>query len=48
MPQTNTTEKSFEEAFDNIALSSWNRVRSDSELHDFINSHHDAVIDVEL
>lgn len=48
MTQTNQTEQSFEEAFDKIAIASWNRVRSTAELRSFINNHHDAVIDVEL
>lgn len=48
MTQTATTEKSFEEAFDKIAIASWNRPRTTSELRDFINRHHDAVLDVEL
>jgi hypothetical protein len=48
MSQTNKTEQSFEEAFDKIAIASWNRIRTNSELRSFINSHHDAVIDVEL
>ena len=48
MTQTNSTEQSFEEAFDKIATASWNRVRTTAELRAFINSHHDAVIDVDL
>ena len=48
MTQAAATEQIFEEAYDQIAIASWNRVRSVSELRAFINSHHDAVIDVDL
>lgn len=48
MAQKTKTETAFEEAFDKIALSTWNRTRSDSELRDFVSRHHDLVLDVEL
>ena len=48
MTQTEKTERSFEQAFGNIAIATWNRARTTSELRDFVNRHHDAVIDVEL
>jgi hypothetical protein len=41
-------ETSFAEAFDKIALSTWNRTRSDEELQSFISSRHEALAEVEL
>jgi hypothetical protein len=41
-------EKTFEEAFDKIALATWNRPRTDEELHSFVQSRHEALADVEL
>lgn len=48
MAQTTKIETAFEEAFDKIALSTWNRTRSDSELRSFVGRHHDLVLDVDL
>lgn len=42
------TETAFEEAFEKISLSTWNRTRSDAELRDFVSRHHDLVLDVDL
>lgn len=41
-------ETAFEEAFDKIALATWNRPRTDEELHSFVQSRHEALVDVEL
>ena len=38
----------FEDALNTITLASWNRVRTDDELKNFINSKHSALVDVEI
>lgn len=48
MAQKAKIETAFEEAFDKIALSTWNRTRSDAELRDFVSRHHDLVLDIDL
>jgi hypothetical protein len=48
MTQTAQNEQSFEEAFDRIALASWNRPRTTAELRQFVRQHHDALTDVEV
>jgi hypothetical protein len=47
MATTTKREQSFEEAFDKIALASWNRPRTSLELREFVRRHHDAIVDVE-
>lgn len=41
-------ESAFEEAYDRIALATWNRPRTNAELRDFVRRHHDALVDVDL
>ena len=41
-------ETAFEEAFDKIALASWNRQRSDAELQDFLLRRQEVVADIDL
>ncbi len=42
------SEQGFEEAFDKIAMSTWNRPRTSSELREFVRQHHDALVDAEV
>lgn len=48
MATTAKKEQNFEEAFDKIALASWNRPRTSLELKSFVQRHHDALVDVEV
>lgn len=48
MAESSQKDLSFEEAFDRIALATWNRPRTSAELKDFVRQHHDALIDVEV
>lgn len=48
MAHTSKREQIFEEAFDRIAIATWNRPRTNAELKDFVQRHHDALLDVDL
>lgn len=48
MKKLTQVEAAFEEAYDRIALATWNRPRTNEELRDFVQRHHDTLIDVKL
>lgn len=41
-------ESTFQEAYDSIALATWNQPRTDNDLYDFISRREEQLADLEL
>lgn len=48
MTNDSLDESSFQEAYDSIALATWNQPRTDNDLYAFISRREEELADIEL